>query len=136
MLNVFCFEPSPIYKDIFSLKSRRHFFFFFSFNAFLWKCKYLYCHCIYNCVKNIDLLCWVYKKINSFLSVAELFLWERVGNSLRRTFVEGVVGGRGGTCKTNSNKQGGEGSKTGSFEWTCFLNDPFSKLSLGNYVSL
>ena len=28
----------------------------------------IYCHCLYNFVKNIDLLCWVSKKINSFLS--------------------------------------------------------------------
>ena len=28
----------------------------------------MYCHCIYNCVKNIDLLCWFYIKSNSFLS--------------------------------------------------------------------
>ena len=53
-------------KCVFLLKRRRH---FFSFNAFLWTCKYLCYHCTYNCVKNIDLLCWVYKKINYFLSL-------------------------------------------------------------------
>ena len=52
-------------KGFFLLKRHRHFF--FSLNVFLWTCKYLYCHCVYNSVKNIDLLCWVYKKIRVFV---------------------------------------------------------------------
>ena len=72
----------------------------FSFNVFSWTCKYFYCHCIYNYVKNIDPLCWVSEKINSFLSFHSLifhsnidkrrgiFFWEG-GNSLKQTYVEG-----------------------------------------------
>ena len=36
------------------------------------------------------------------------------------------VNGGGGACKTNRNERwGGRGSKTGSFEQTHFLNDPY-----------
>ena len=92
----FCFGPSPAYKGVLLLKRRRH---FFSFNVFLWTCKYSYCHCIYSCVENIDLLCWVYKKINSSLSfhpptlysklaeASRTFFWEG-GNSVKWTYVE------------------------------------------------
>ena len=46
-----------------------------------------------NCVQNIDLLCWVYKKTNSFLSFHSpiLNLKIRRDNSLKRTYVEGGV---------------------------------------------
>ena len=83
----FCFGPSPAYKGVLLLKRRRH---FFSFNVFLWTCKYSYCHCIYSCVENIDLLCWVYKKINSFLSFHPPTLYSKLAEASRNFFWEGV----------------------------------------------
>ena len=51
-------------KVDFLLKTRGHFF----FKVFLWTCKYFYCHCIYDCGKNINLLSFEStKRINYFL---------------------------------------------------------------------
>ena len=68
---------------------------FFSFNVFSWTCKYFYCHCIYDCVKNINFLYFKSTKklilfsvfthrffIRKFISVAEFFL-KRGGNSIK-----------------------------------------------------
>ena len=88
----FLFEPSPAYKGVFLLKRNI--------------CKYLYCHCIYKCIKNIDLLCWVYKKINSFLS-------------FHPCWGMGV-----GTCKTNMNEQGVGWGGVKNWKRTNFLNGP------------
>ena len=50
-------------KDLL-LKRCRH---FLSVNVFLWTYKYFCRGCIYNCVRNIDRLCWDNKKNNNFL---------------------------------------------------------------------
>ena len=71
------------------LKKRRH---YFHLTIFLSTWKYFYCHCIYNCVKIIDLLCWVDKKINSFFSFHSLI------------FKANKRWGRG-ICKTNRDGQ-------------------------------
>ena len=85
--------------------------------------------------KEIDLLCWVYKKKNSFLSFHPLIFHSKIqkrrgtfweggrGDSLKWTYVEG------GTCKTNSDKQGRTGLKIGTFERRYFLNDLYSNLT-------
>ena len=116
MLDDFCFEPSPAYKGVSLLKRRRH---FFLLNVFLWTCKYLYCH-LNSCLKNIDLLCWVYKRLILFsLFTPRFFIrkkrhkhrgnfLEKGGNSLKRKYVEVGVRGR---RKTNRNEQREEGSQ-------------------------
>ena len=53
-------HPNPFIKLFFLWKRCRHFLFI---QRFVLTCKYVYCHCIYNCIKNIDLLCSVYEKI-------------------------------------------------------------------------
>ena len=52
--------------------------FFFWFRVFLWTCKYFYCHCIYNCVKTIDFLCWVYRKPNYFFSFHSMIFQSKI----------------------------------------------------------
>ena len=41
----------------------------------------MYCRCICNCVKNIDLLHWIYKKINFFLSFHRPHIRLKIGIS-------------------------------------------------------
>ena len=64
--------------------------------------------------------------IPKFISVAKLFLRGAGTHQSERTLRRGVAGGeaRGGTYKTNKDKQGGRRVKNRSFERTYFLNDP------------
>ena len=105
----------------------------------LWTCEYFYCHCVCNCMKNIDLLSWVYKKINSFFCFqSTIFHWKinksrgtffyrgKGHNSRKRTYTEG----EGSTCKANRNKQlGVEGLKLWiSRERTFWMLPNFTKI--------
>ena len=89
----------------------------FSFNFFLWTCKYFYCHCIYNCVKSIHLLCWVYKKTNSFLSFHSPIFYSKIHKRCRTFLKEG-----GEKVKRIGTNKGEEGSKIGKFEQTYFFS--------------
>ena len=63
------------------------------FFNFLWICKFFYCYCICNCVKNINLLYWVYKKINCFLFFHPPILHSNIYKR-RGTFFERMGVGR------------------------------------------
>ena len=103
-------------------------------NVFLWTCKCFYCYCIYNCVKNIDLLCWVYKKNNSFLSfhppIFHSKIHERRGIFLRRgvTHQSKHMLREGGlhVKRIGTNKRG-RGSEIENFERPYFLNTQAEK---------
>ena len=85
--------------------------------------------------KNIDLLCWAYKKFNSFLSFHSPVFYSKIHkrrgkffergegvNSLKRTYVEKEVHVK----RTETNKGEG-GAKIGNFEQTYFFNAPLLK---------
>ena len=66
---------------------------------------------IYTCVKSIfHLLCWVYKKNNSFLSFHSSIFHSKIHKHP--------------ACKMNRDEHGESRLKIRSFEWTYFLNDP------------
>ena len=104
-------------------------FIFFSFNFFFNEHVNICIVIVY--------LCWIYKKINYFLSfhppsplrffiqnkrhMRRGTIFERGGNSVKQTYVVGGGGG-GGTCKTNRNEQDGKWVKNWSFEQTYFFN--------------
>ena len=64
--------------------------FFFSFNVLVGTSKYFYCHCIYNCIKNINILCWLYKKNHCFLSFCSTIFYSKIAN-VTEYFSRGVV---------------------------------------------
>ena len=69
---------------------------------------------IYLCKKHCHLLCWVYKKNNSFLSFHSSIFHSKIHKHP--------------ACKMNRDEHGESRLKIWSFEWTYFLNNP--KVSL------
>ena len=102
-------QHRKVVLDGFLLKRYR----IFSFVVSLWTFKYFYCHCIYDYVKNINVLSFkVTKKFFSLFSLTNFSFkicnhcrtfFERGGNSIKRKYIDGgtsrlLEGLIGGPC--------------------------------------